>query len=117
MKKNSFDIDKFSLNCRRLLQVFFTPSVTGGVKTTPSNNRLKFRIGPVRENPSKERLKISRTAKLESETSYASEDIAPPQSCEHLQKFVWWGGESLQLKLGDFTNFTAPFPVILMHFP
>lgn len=76
-KKNSFDIDKFSLNCRRLLQVFFTPSVIGGVKTTPSNNRLKFRIGPVRENPSKERLKISRTAKLESETSYASEDIAP----------------------------------------
>ena len=57
-KKNSFDIDKFSLNCRRLLQVFFTPSVIGGVKTTPSNNRLKFRIGPVRENHQKSALKL-----------------------------------------------------------
>ena len=44
-----------------------------------------------RRHHCKERLKISKTAKIESDTSLASKDIAQ-QSCENLQTFVWWGG-------------------------
>ena len=39
----------------------------------------------------KERQKISKIAKFESDTSYVSDDIAP-QSCKNLQMFVWWWG-------------------------
>ena len=44
-----------------------------------------------RRHHCKERLKISKTAKFESDTSLASKDIAQ-QSCQNLQTFVWWGG-------------------------
>ena len=45
-------------------------------------------LGKIRGLHLNERLKISQIAKSESETSYASEDIAP----QGLQTFVWWGG-------------------------
>ena len=38
----------------------------------------------------KKRLKISKSAKVKSDTSQESEDIVQ-QSCEHLHTFVWWG--------------------------
>ena len=47
-------------------------------------------LGKIRRQHRKERLKISKTAKFESDTSLASKDIAQ-QSCENLQTFVWWG--------------------------
>ena len=50
----------------------------------------------------KERLKITKIAKFESDTSLASEDIAP-QSCTNLQTFVWWGGGQV----------CAPHPTII----
>ena len=47
-------------------------------------------LGKIRRQHWKERLKLSKTAKFESDTSLASKDIAQ-QSCENLQTFVWWG--------------------------
>ena len=44
----------------------------------------------IRRHHWKKRLKISKSAKVKSDTSQESEDIAQ-QSCEHLQTFVWWG--------------------------
>ena len=46
-----------------------------------------------------ERLKISKIAKSESDTSYASEDIALSKDCR--RSFVWWGGEGGRGGSGD----------------
>ena len=47
--------------------------------------------GKIRRLHWNERLKISEIAKSESDTSYASEDIALSKDCR--RSFVWWGGE------------------------
>ena len=47
--------------------------------------------GKIRQLHWNERLKISEIAKSESDTSYASEDIALSKDCR--RSFVWWGGE------------------------
>ena len=47
--------------------------------------------GKIRRLHWSERLKISEIAKSESDTSYASEDIALSKDCR--RSFVWWGGE------------------------
>ena len=49
------------------------------------------RLGKIPRHQWKERLKISKLAKIESDSSYASKDIAP-QSCENLQTSVLWEG-------------------------
>ena len=52
-------------------------------------------FGKIRRHHWKERLKISKIAKFESDRSLASEDIVAPQSCENLQtlqKYVKFGG-------------------------
>ena len=45
-------------------------------------------LGKIRRHRWNERLKISKIAKSESETSHTREDIAQ----QGLQTFVWWGG-------------------------
>ena len=50
------------------------------------------RLGKIPRHQWKERLKISKLAKIESDSSSASKDIAP-QSCENLQTSVLWEGE------------------------
>ena len=47
-------------------------------------------LGQIRRHHWKERLKISKTAIFESDSSQANEDIAP-KSRENLQTLVWWG--------------------------
>ena len=44
----------------------------------------------IRRHHWKERLKISKTARFESDTSEVSEDIAV-QSCDNFQTLVWLG--------------------------
>jgi len=82
----------------------------------------------------KERLKISNLAEFESIMSEASEDTVP-QSREVLQTLIWWGAQTcphhtnvykilrlcgavsllvITLKLGNFTDFKALFPLVSM---
>ena len=66
----------------------------------PHSNRVfstldKDQLEKTRRHHCKERLKISKIAKFESETSWASDDIAP-ESCKNLQTFIYGGvGASL----------------------
>ena len=48
------------------------------------------KLGKIRRDHWKEHLNISKIVKFESDTFYASKNIAL-QSCENLQTFVWWG--------------------------
>ena len=48
------------------------------------------KLGKICQHPWKECLKISKTAKVESDSLKTNEDTAP-QSCEILQTFIWWG--------------------------
>ena len=76
----------------------------------------------IRRHYWEERLKISKLTKFESDMSEVSEDIAL-QSRKILQTFVWWGAQSyvklyrwllltITFKLGKFTHFKVPFPVM-----
>ena len=51
------------------------------------------KLEKIRRHHWKERLKINKIAKFESDTSLASEDIAL-QSREILQTFLWWGAQT-----------------------
>ena len=48
-------------------------------------------LGKILQHYWKERLKISRTVKFQSDLLKTNEDIAP-QSRQVLQTFAWWGG-------------------------
>ena len=48
-------------------------------------------LGKILQHYWKERLKISRTVKFQSDLLKTNEDIAP-QSRQILQTFAWWGG-------------------------
>ena len=50
-----------------------------------------YKLWKIRQHHWKERLKISKPTKFESDASQACEGKAP-QNCEKLQTFVWWGG-------------------------
>ena len=78
------------------------------------------KLGKIRRQHLKERLKISKIAKFESDLVKTGDDIAP-QSGEILQTFVWWGHKlrplnTHQFKFGNLTNFKALFPVVLTGF-
>ena len=79
----------------------------------------------------KERLKISKIAKLESDLLKTNIDTAP-QSRESLQTLVWRGAQTcpppsvsnifaclrrITFKFSSFTNIKALFPVVLTTFP
>ena len=83
----------------------------------------------------KERLKITKLAKFESDMSETSEDIAPqnanvyrrlyetcPPPYKRLQNFatlrshIFFSFQAITLKLGTFTGFKAFFPAVLMDF-
>ena len=49
-----------------------------------------YKLWKIRQHHWKERLKISKPTKFESDASQACEGKAP-QNCEKLQTFVWWG--------------------------
>ena len=51
------------------------------------------KLGEIRRHQWKERLKISKIAKFESELLKTNKDIAS-QSREILQTFVWWGEQT-----------------------
>ena len=82
-------------------------------------------FGQIRRHHWKERLKISKIAKFESDTH---EDTAP-QSCENLQTLptlqtnvtnitnVRKISRQITFKLGDFINFKALFSVVSTDFP
>ena len=50
-------------------------------------------LGKIRQHYWKERLKISRTAKFQSDLLKTNEDIAP-QGRQILQTFAWWGAQT-----------------------
>ena len=85
----------------------------------------------IRRHHWKERIKISKIDKFESDTPKASEDIAS-RSCENLQTFLWgaWGGgmptlrsylvisfQQMTFELDNRTNLKALFPAVLTDFP
>ena len=50
-------------------------------------------LGKIRQLYWKERLKICRTAKFQSDLLKTNEDVAP-QSRQILQTFAWWGAQT-----------------------
>ena len=102
------------------------------------------KLGEIRRHQWKERLKISKIAKFESELLKTNKDIAS-QSREILQTFVWWGEQTclpsppppppsykrlqtllnyifarvrrFTFRFSNFTNFKALIPVQSRDFP
>ena len=66
-------------------------------------------LGKIRRQHLKERLKISKIAKFESDLVKAGDDITP-QSSKILQTFVWWVAQTC---LNIFTDVKVVFPVLL----
>ena len=70
----------------------------------------------IRRHHWKERLKISKTAMIESNLLKTNEDIAP-QRCEILQTFVRWGGGGGGFKFSQIWGPPPPPPPPAQRFP
>ena len=71
-------------------------------------------FGKIRRHHRKERLKISKIAKFESDTSLASEGIAYKRL--ELRRRRSCTFQQITFKLGNYTNFKALFSVESTHF-
>ena len=78
---------------------------------------LMDQFGKIRRHHRKERLKISKIAKFESDTSLSSEGIAYKRlELRRRRSCILITFQQITFKLGNYTNFKALFSVESTHF-